>query len=101
MKKKQWVIYTISAADGVVVYVGCTRKLKSRILQHKCASDNRELRAWIRSRPCPPPYAIVGLINDRNTALDVEGAYIRSLLPEFNKNAGPGSRTRSGTKLTP
>jgi predicted GIY-YIG superfamily endonuclease len=99
MENKQWVIYAILAEDGVPVYVGCTSELKTRAKQHKCASDNRELRQWIRSRPCPPVYAVVGLISDRDKALRVELAYIRSLLPEFNKNAGPGSRARSGIDM--
>jgi predicted GIY-YIG superfamily endonuclease len=99
MKEKQWVIYAILAEDGAAVYVGCTSNLKFRKLHHRASGDNRELRDWIKSRPCPPVYSVVGLISDRDKALRVELAYILSLLPEFNKNAGPGSRARSGIDM--
>ncbi len=77
-------IYAIWSFAGLCLYVGQTKRLKTRLREHMRRSHNKQLQRWIDALGSSDTHFCYRIVEDESTLCRMEAKYIQILNPLTN-----------------
>ncbi len=77
-------IYAIWSVAGICLYVGKTKRLKTRLIEHIRSSHNKDLKMWIDVYGIGETYFCYRDVDDLSMLSRMEEKFIKLLHPKTN-----------------